>query len=51
MFSYLKYGKCTEGVKPPKGEIDAGRVEEGTNAYLVPRFPKLDYIKRAVFLP
>jgi len=26
-------------------------VEEEANEYLVPRFPKLDYIKRARFLP
>jgi peptidyl-prolyl cis-trans isomerase A (cyclophilin A) len=43
---YSGYGEMR-----PQGEIDPGRVEEGTNAYLVPRFPKLDYIKRAVFLP
>jgi peptidyl-prolyl cis-trans isomerase A (cyclophilin A) len=43
---YAGYGELR-----PQGEIDPGRVEEGTNAYLVPRFPKLDYIKRAVFLP
>ena len=42
---YSGYGEMR-----PQGEIDPGRVEEGTNAYLVPRFPKLDYIKRAVFL-
>lgn len=39
------------GEMRPQGEIDPGRVEEGANAYLVPRFPKLDYTKRAVFLP
>jgi len=43
---YSGYGELR-----PQGEIDPGRVEEGTNAYLIPRFPKLDYIKRAVFLP
>ena len=43
---YSGYGEMR-----PQGEIDPGRVEEGTNAYLIPRFPKLDYIKRAVFLP
>ena len=43
---YSGYGEMR-----PQGEIDPGRVEEGTNAYLVPRFPKLDYIKRAMFLP
>jgi hypothetical protein len=42
---YSGYGEMR-----PQGEIDPGRVEEGTNAYLIPRFPKLDYIKRAVFL-
>jgi peptidyl-prolyl cis-trans isomerase A (cyclophilin A) len=42
---YSGYGKMR-----PQGEIDPGRVEEGTNAYLIPRFPKLDYIKRAIFL-
>ena len=42
---YSGYGELR-----PQGEIDPGRVEEGTNAYLIPRFPKLDYIKRAVFL-
>jgi cyclophilin family peptidyl-prolyl cis-trans isomerase len=35
----------------PEGKyIDPNRVENGTNAYLEPHFPKLDYIKRAVFL-
>jgi len=43
---YSGYGEMR-----PQGEIDPGRVEEGTNAYLVPRFPKLDYIRHAVFLP
>jgi hypothetical protein len=43
---YSGYGELR-----PQDEIDPGRVEEGTNAYLVPRFPKLDYIERAVFLP
>ena len=42
---YSGYGEMR-----PQGEIDPGRVEEGANAYLVPRFPKLDYIKRAVFV-
>ena len=36
----------------PEGKyIDPGRVENGTNAYLVPRFPELDYIKRTEILP
>jgi len=44
---YSGYGD----LRPQGTEIDAGRVEEGANDYLVPRFPKLDYIKRARFLP
>jgi len=60
---FVPFGKVVEGMDVidklysgygemrPQGEIDPGRVEEGANAYLVPRFPKLDYIKRAVFLP
>ena len=44
---YWGYGEMR-----PKGKnIDPGRVEEETNEYLVQRFPKLDYIKHAVFLP
>lgn len=39
------------GEMKPAGPIDVGRVEEGANAYLVPRFPKLDYIKTATILP
>src|ERR1700694_5261295 len=42
---YSGYGEMR-----PQSQIDPGRVEEGTNAYLIPRFPKLDYIKRAIFL-
>ncbi|PWU02351.1 MAG: hypothetical protein C5B51_20885 [Terriglobia bacterium] len=44
---YSGYGE----LRPQGKEIDAGRVEEEANEYLVPRFPKLDYIKRARFLP
>jgi peptidyl-prolyl cis-trans isomerase A (cyclophilin A) len=44
---YSGYGE----LRPLGKEIDAGRVEEEANEYLVPRFPKLDYIKRARFLP
>ena len=44
---YSGYGE----MRPEGKEIDAGRVEEETNEYLVPRFPKLDYIKRARLLP
>ena len=59
---FVPFGKVVEGMDVvdklysgygemrPQGEIDPGRVEEGTNAYLIPRFPKLDYIKRAIFL-
>lgn len=43
---YSGYGELM-----PEGKyIDPNRVENGTNAYLEPHFPKLDYIKRAVFL-
>jgi len=61
---FVPFGKIVEGVevidklysgygemRPEGKEIDAGRVEEETNEYLVPRFPKLDYIKRARLLP
>lgn len=43
---YSGYGE----MRPAGKEIDPGRVEEEANEYLVPRFPKLDYIKRATFL-
>jgi peptidyl-prolyl cis-trans isomerase A (cyclophilin A) len=43
---YSGYGE----MRPVGKEIDPGRVEEEANEYLVPRFPKLDYIKRATFL-
>ena len=43
---YAGYGD----LRPEGKEIDPGRLEEGTNAYLIPHFPKMDYIKRAVFL-
>jgi peptidyl-prolyl cis-trans isomerase A (cyclophilin A) len=42
---YSGYGD----VRPAGKEIDPGRVEGETNEYLVPRFPKLDYIKHATF--
>lgn len=43
---YSGYGEMM-----PEGKlIDPNRVENGTNAYLEPRFPKLDKITRAVFL-
>lgn len=43
---YSGYGE----MRPEGKYIDPGRVEEETNEYLVPRFPKLDYIKRTYFL-
>jgi peptidyl-prolyl cis-trans isomerase A (cyclophilin A) len=61
---FVPFGRAVEGmetvdrlysgygdVRPQGKEIDAGRVEESANDYLVPRFPKMDYIKRARFLP
>ncbi len=44
---YSGYGD----MRPEGKYIDPGRVEEEANEYLVQRFPKLDYIKRADFLP
>lgn len=44
---YAGYGE----MRPEGKYIDVGRVEEETNEYLVPRFPKLDYIKDTQFLP
>jgi peptidyl-prolyl cis-trans isomerase A (cyclophilin A) len=44
---YSGYGEF----RPEGKYIDAGRVEEETNEYLVPRFPKMDYITRARFVP
>jgi peptidyl-prolyl cis-trans isomerase A (cyclophilin A) len=43
---YAGYGE----LRPTGKFIDPGAVEEGGNAYLVPRFPKLDYIKQATIL-
>lgn len=43
---YSGYGE----MRPEGKDIDPGRVENSTNAYLVPRFPKMDFIKRAVFV-
>ncbi len=58
--SFVPFAKVVEGMdavdkiysgygemRPEGKEIDVGRVENSTNAYLVPRFPKMDYIKRA----
>ncbi len=57
---FVPFGKIVEGTDVPDklysgyGEmrpqgkyIDLGRAEAETNEYLVPRFPKLDYIKQA----
>jgi peptidyl-prolyl cis-trans isomerase A (cyclophilin A) len=44
---YSGYGE----MRPVGKEIDPGRVEEQANEYLVPRFPKLDYILRARLAP
>src|SRR5580658_7238925 len=44
---YSGYGELGPEGKGP----EAGRVEEEANEYLVPRFPKLDYIKSAKFVP
>jgi peptidyl-prolyl cis-trans isomerase A (cyclophilin A) len=43
---YSGYGE----LRPTGKFIDPGALEEGANAYLVPRFPKLDYIRRATIL-
>jgi len=43
---YSGYGE----LRPEGKEIDAGRLEGETNEYLVPRFPKMDYINRARFV-
>ena len=43
---YSGYGELGPEGKGP----DSGRIEEEANEYLVPRFPKLDYIKRARFV-
>ncbi len=44
---YSGYGE----MRPEGKQIDPGRVEGEANEYLVPRFPKLDYTKRAVLAP
>lgn len=44
---YSGYGE----MRPQGKDIDPGRVEGEANEYLVPRFPKLDYIKTAEFVP
>jgi peptidyl-prolyl cis-trans isomerase A (cyclophilin A) len=60
---FVPFAKVTEGMdvvdklyagygelRPEGKEIDPGRLEEGTNAYLIPHFPNMDFIKHAVFL-
>lgn len=44
---YSGYGE----MRPEGKYIDLGRAEGETNEYLVPRFPKLDYIKTARLIP
>jgi peptidyl-prolyl cis-trans isomerase A (cyclophilin A) len=44
---YAGYGD----LRPEGKDIDAGRVEGEANEYLVPRFPRLDYIKTARIIP
>ncbi len=61
--NFVPFAKVVEGMETvdklysgygelmPEGKyIDPNRVENGTNAYLEPHFPKLDRIKRAVFV-
>jgi peptidyl-prolyl cis-trans isomerase A (cyclophilin A) len=43
---YSGYGE----MRPTGRYIEPGRVEEGANSYLVPRFPNLDYIKKTEIL-
>lgn len=43
---YFGYGE----MRPTGRYIEPGRVEEGGNSYLVPRFPNLDYIKKTEIL-
>jgi peptidyl-prolyl cis-trans isomerase A (cyclophilin A) len=44
---FYSYGELRPKGKGP----DPGRVEEEANEYLVPRFPRMDYVKTASFLP
>lgn len=61
---FVPFGRVVEGMdvvdrlyagygdlRPVGKEIDPGRVEGEANEYLVQHFPKLDYIKRATFVP
>jgi peptidyl-prolyl cis-trans isomerase A (cyclophilin A) len=60
---FVPFGRIVEGVEVidklysgygelrPEGKgPEASRVEEEANSYIVPRFPKLDYIKTAKFV-
>src|SRR5258707_485194 len=62
--SFVPFGNIVEGIdvpdkfyagygemRPEGKDIDGNRVEEETNEYLVQRFPKMDYIQRARFVP
>jgi peptidyl-prolyl cis-trans isomerase A (cyclophilin A) len=44
---YAGYGE----LRPTGKFIDPGALEDGANAYLVPHFPKMDYIKKALLEP
>lgn len=44
---YAGYGE----MRPEGKYIDVGRVEGEANEYLEPRFPKLDYVKKAMIAP
>jgi len=44
---YSGYGELGPEGKGP----DSGRIEGEANEYLVPRFPNLDYIRHAKFVP
>jgi peptidyl-prolyl cis-trans isomerase A (cyclophilin A) len=61
---FVPFAKITEGMDVvdrfysgygelrPKGKnLDAGRIEEEANEYLIPRFPNLDYVKTTKILP
>jgi peptidyl-prolyl cis-trans isomerase A (cyclophilin A) len=61
--SFVPFGKIVSGIevidklysgygelRPEGKEIDPGRLEGETNEYLVPRFPKMDYIQHATFV-
>jgi cyclophilin family peptidyl-prolyl cis-trans isomerase len=60
---FVPFAKVTEGMdvvdrlysgygelRPTGRYIEPGRVEEGGNSYLAPRFPNLDYIKKTEIL-